>query len=194
MPSIDIAALSPEQRLEIAVQVIRSSESGKIPRPVFAEIAKKLVMCTVELVPLRVRGETIDVLLTERSMDDPWWPGKWHVPGTMMFPDDEFEFHDDFSEPLERLLGKGGELDGGVNVIGEPVVVGPDRRVHERGHEFSLVHYVQVSGESEEGRFFPAEKLPESVPGRGMIDFQVGFIQRAVKRFRMDNLRNGPNS
>src|SRR6185295_219689 len=77
--------LAPEVR-DVAMRAIMDSLplNGRIPYPIFAAIARLGVLCSVEVVPLRVgpEGKT-QVLLTQRPAGDEWWPNQWHVPGAM---------------------------------------------------------------------------------------------------------------
>jgi len=172
--------------LEQVLAFVQGFEPGRLPYPLFLELAQKLTQATVELVPLRTNeaGKT-EVLLTRRPENDPW-ALEWHVPGSILFASDKIEHPRDYSAAFDRLLGPNYELKSGVQVVGEPVEVATERRVTRRGPELSVLHYAQVIGEPVVGRFFDIESFPHNVPDPGVIVHHADFIPRVVARYEAD--------
>lgn len=168
---------------EEVVEYLRQQEPGKLAYPVFLQAARLLTQATVEMVPLRrnAMGKT-EVLLTQRPAGD-LWEHKWHVPGTILLPSDPVTHPKDYDAPFRRLIGEGGELKSGVKVVHGPVEVSTERRVTRRGHELSVIHWVEVEGQPAAGTFFDAHKLHSEVPAPGVIEHHQDFIPRAVAHF-----------
>lgn len=171
-----------EAEIAAATDTLSRLEQGYLPYPLFMQMARLATLATVELVPLRRTGLDTEVLLVPRPDGDPW-EGEWHVPGTVILPTDPLRHSHDYSAPLARLIGSNGELKSGVKAVGEPILVDTERRKTRRGDELSVIHYVEVKGEPEDGEFFDIETFPNNVPDPGVIDHHVGFIQRTVATY-----------
>lgn len=176
---------TPEE-IQQAAEVLSRLEAGRLDYRLFHEIARLATLASVELVPLRGADESnVEVLLTQRPEGDTW-EGQWHVPGTIILPTDPLAHPHDYEAPLARLIGPDSELKSGVKAVGEPVNIDTERRKTKRGDELAVIHYVEVDGEPEDGRFFSAHQFPEYVPIPGVIDHHVGFVQRAVSAYLRD--------
>lgn len=181
---------SPERASEQAVvEYLQSLELGAVSTKLFNELARIMVVSTIEMVPLRVSEEgKTQVFLTPRPEDDVW-AGQWHVPGTALRASDHIEDRHDFSDAFARLLGTGGELHKeGITVVTAPVATDAEVRDTHRGHEFSRIHYVEVegepAGEEARGRYFDVEGFPGNVPTPGVIDHHIAFIIDAASKFQ----------
>ena len=174
-----------EAEIAAAVATLSKFEQGRLPYPLFMQLARLATLATVELVPLRDNNNDAEILLTPRPEGDPW-EGQWHVPGTVILPTDPLAHPYDYSAPLARLIGPDGELRNGVKAVSEPRMIDTERRKTRRGDELAVIHYVEVEGEPEEGRFFPMRDFPERIPQPGVIDHHVGFIKRAVAAYLRD--------
>lgn len=187
MPDINRPPLSSSE-VEQTIRLLSRLEQGHLPYGVFMQLARLATLGTVELVPLRDKDDSVDVLLIQRPKGDPW-EGQWHVPGTVILPTDELKHPHDYEAPLGRLIGSKGELKSGVKILEEPKELWTERRKTRRGDELSVVHRVLVEGEPSEGQFFSAEDFPYNVPESGVIDHHVGFVERAVKSYLAEQKR-----
>ena len=68
------------------VELLKQIEPGFLNFDVFIQIARLVVLSIIEFVPLRIKGDKIEVLLLSRGGDDPIWPNELHVPGTVIRP------------------------------------------------------------------------------------------------------------
>ena len=169
------------------VNYLKNLEPGFLPLEIFLEMARLNVLTSVEVIPLKFSKwyNKTQVLLTKRPEGDTW-EGQWHAPGSMMRASDSVSYGHDVSAPLGRILGDNGELKG-TKVIGDPVFVGHERRKTKRGDELSLVYYVEVIGEPNDGEFFSTDSLLLSTEDRGgVIDHHVVMILEAARRFESD--------
>lgn len=175
-----------QQALQLA-ESLKNFEPGRLPYPLFMEIARLAVLGTVEMVPLRTTPEgKTEVLLTQRPKGDVW-AGQWHVPGTVMLPTDTVKNGSDYDDAFERIFAKEGELQNGLRLVGEPTYVSTERRKTARGDELSVIHYAEVAGEPSVGQFFDVDQLEHTVPAPGMIEHQMEFVQEAAEAFRARN-------
>ena len=189
MSTIDLQNSNEAQRAA-AVSYLRTLAPGTIPKDIFEALMNLMVVCTVEMVPIRVSGNgKLQVLLTQRPDDDPIWPGDWHVPGVVLRITDSLSAPHDFNDAFSRIFGGNGELKDGVQLVSAPVYFDAERRQTRRGQEFSALHYVEVSGEPAVGQFFDIEEFPTNVPAPGVIEHHVNLITKAVARYRADKQR-----
>jgi hypothetical protein len=163
---------TPEE-IATAARILSKLRPGLLPLPIFLETMRLTVSSIVEVVPLRKRGDSVQVLLTKRKDDDPNWPGMFHTPGTVVRPTDE---EGSYTSAFERILG--GEL-ASVELAGEPQYVGSVFHKVKRGMEDAKVFFVEVNGEPTTGTFHDVSALPDNV-----VDTQIDFIQMAAKKFK----------
>lgn len=164
----------PSQEEIISAQkVLAKLEPGFLPPEIFYEVVRLAVTTTIEMVPLRrSRTGEVEVLLTRREADDPYWPNQPHVPGTVLRASDrEGSYADAFMRILE------GEL-AGISTVGEPVFIQNSFHQVKRGRELALIHYVEVAGEPKNGAFYPVNNLPKNI-----VSHQVWFIKKAAEVF-----------
>jgi hypothetical protein len=85
-----VDGLSILERQQLAAHCLRTVPAGYQPLELFAEIARISVLSTVELVAVvgTAQQEDLSVLLIQRPMDDRWWPGLWHLPGSVLLSSD----------------------------------------------------------------------------------------------------------
>jgi hypothetical protein len=156
--------------IEIARELSRF-DPGQLPLPIFLQIARLTVTPVIEVVPIKKRrDESISVLLTKRSEDDPVWPGMWHTPGTIIRA-----FDASITDGMNRLLAT--ELAN--RNAGPPQYVGHMLHQVLRGVELALVHWVEVEDNIEVGTFFDIDQLPCDLVGS-----QRPFIFLAVDAYR----------
>lgn len=161
-----------DKEIERTVGFLRKLKPGKLPLPIFLELARLTVTPIVEIVPLRKTEEdTVEVLLIRREENDPNWPGMYHTPGTVVRASDKEGSYDD---AIKRILK--GELKG-VETKQTIFVTNLLHRV-KRGMESSLIYWVEVTGRASVGEFYNLDKLPDNI-----IDTQIGFIRMAAQDF-----------
>jgi hypothetical protein len=151
-----------DNEIKQAVDVVKRLEKGFLPFDLFIAFASKVVMPTMELLPVR-RSESgdIEVLLTQRPGDDPYWPNEWHIPGTVIRASDNEGT--DFSSGVKRVMQN--ELHGTIHMIGRPQYAGMKFWDVARGRELDQMFYFETNTKDAdvvEGKFFPANNLPET--------------------------------
>lgn len=154
-----------EESMQAAVAYLATLAPGRLPLPVFQQVARLVVLPTIEYMPMRrspVSG-AVEVLLTQRPPTDPWWPGLWHNPGTVLLASDAMEADDEYGDAEERVFGEAGELRGEVERLADAVMIRTERRATTRGHEISIIFGVLVSGEPTVGKFFAIDDLPDDI-------------------------------
>jgi len=151
-----------DDEIKQVVDVINRLEKGFLPFELFIALASKITMPTMELLPIR-RAENgdVEVLLTQRPADDPYWPNEWHIPGTVIRASDNEGTN--FSSGVERVLQN--ELHGTIKMIGKPRSAGMKFWDVARGRELDQMFYFETNAKDAdvvEGKFFPANNLPET--------------------------------
>ena len=160
--------------------------SGRLPYEVFEQISMHLTMPCLELVLLRRNMATneVEVLLCQRDADDKWFANEWHSAGVVIVPNEM-----GVKLPFDRILGKDGELRGGVTIVSgvEPSFVRLEMRTAEqthRGPEITQVYFAPAEGESVVGKFFPVSSLAEADPsGFKLMKHHRPMILAAVEAF-----------
>lgn len=151
---------------EEVTAALRQYESGKTPISVWYEILRLNGGGTVEVIPYRVQNGKIEVYMTRRPANDPFWPNQLHCPGVMVIGIDPSE-----EVVLERLRTKElkNAVTGGFEKIASVL------RNTKRGTEVALVHMTQVFEGLPEENWYDTAKLPEDT-----IDHHVKMIEMAV--------------
>ena len=162
-----------ENEIQAAASILKKLEPGKLPLPIFLEVARLTVTPIVEVVPIRKRADgSIMILFIKRDENDPNWPGLLHTPGTVVRSIDS---GGGYKDAFDRILG--GELKG--THTSEPVFVSTVLHKVKRGRESSLVFWVEVLGKPRVGELHSFDNLPENI-----IETQVKFINIAVRHFQ----------
>lgn len=166
------ASLSPADIKEV-IQLLQKLQPGFLPFPIFNAICRLVVTAIVELVPLRRTpdGRT-EVLLTQREADDPFWPRKWHNPGTVIRSTDIDE-----AAALARVLQN--ELQLPLDNTPGPTYAGHLFHSTIRGAEATQVYYIELAENPPTGTFYDVEQLPED-----MIESHVKVVHKAVQAFQ----------
>ena len=181
-------AASPEQLAELTGSLLERFEPGWLPLPVFKGALRLVVASTVEVVALRTEDpEDPEVLLTQRPESDMWWASQWHVPGSLLMPDDEVRDAHDFSGPIARVFD--GELEGKIESRGKPTLFDLQRRSSPRGSELTPFFWTEVivsAGASEpaNARFFKASEIDDGLPGLQTIAGHLDVARRAIEAYR----------
>ena len=176
----DIISEVTKDEISQTVNLLGKLEPGFLPLPIFEQVAKLVALPVVELVPFRQRGDTAEVLLIQRSSDDPLWPGMWHTPGTVVRATDLYSNDDKNWAPFSRLMRD--ELK--ETPIGKPHFVASLLHQSKRGVEQAQVYWAEVLGEHNTGQFFPLTDLPDN-----LIASQRKFIEEATASFERSRHR-----
>ena len=153
------------------VELLKQIEPGFLNFDVFVQIARLVVLSIIEFVPLRIKGDKIEVLLLSRGGDDPIWPNELHVPGTVIRPTDN---ENKIYMAFDRIIND--ELGG--TKMSEPYFVGSILHKSKRGSEHAQVYWVEVLEKPKVGKFYPVDELPDN-----LIESQTKFIKQASKSF-----------
>ena len=151
------------------INLFKKIQPGYLPFEIFAQLARVVATPIIEIMPFRQNHKT-EILLTRRASDDNFWPGLWHVPGTIVRGSDV-----DLNEAFDRVLIK--ELRGVKTT--KPVLVQSALRKSERGRESAQIFWVEVEDEPDVGQFFDVEALPDDI-----IQIQLEFIKTAAEAYK----------
>lgn len=150
-----------EKEIQQAAEVIWKLPKGTLPLELFYAVAAKVTVPTMELAPLRVTGNKIEILLTKRPATDPYWPNLWHMTGTVIRANDDEG--SDFASGVARVLRD--ELHGSIPMIGKPQFVGIHFWDVSRGRELDQMFYFVTDARDEavqEGQFFDVTDVPDT--------------------------------
>lgn len=167
-----------DKEIHNAAEIIKKLPKGYLPFELFIAIAAKVTVPTMEVAPLRRNGERIEVLMTKRPDDDPYWPGGWHLTGTVIRANDAEGT--DFSSGIERVLRD--ELHGTITPVGKVRYAGMKFWDVKRGRELDQMFYFETDATDEdvkEGQFFDVEDLPDST-----LEHHKIMIPEIVTAFR----------
>jgi hypothetical protein len=181
-------AASPEELAELTGTLLERFEPGWLPLPVFSGVLRLAVASTVEVVALRTEDpEDPEVLMTQRPENDMWWASQWHVPGSLLLPNDEVRDVHDFSAPIARVFDS--ELEGRIEALGKPSLFDLQRRSGPRGKELTPFFWTEVAlvpGASEpaNSRFFKASEIAGGLPDLQFIKGHLDVASRAIDACR----------
>jgi hypothetical protein len=146
-----------DEELQQLVELLSQLEVGKLPLPVFHQLARLMVLPAVEVIPLRLddAGQPW-VLLTQRDKDDPIWPLQWHTPGRILRPSD-VDGSGTYATAIHNLVEA--EFPGVMQ--GEVRFVEIEFRTVARGAESAALHWMEVGKDAPQaGEFFRVAELP----------------------------------
>jgi ADP-ribose pyrophosphatase YjhB (NUDIX family) len=118
----------------------------------FNAVARVSVSVAFEAVAFRraVNGER-EIYLTKRADNDAAYGGQWHVPGSILRP----------QEKDEHILARLGRQEFGTKIIKAKFVAMLSNPGEARGHVLSLVYLVKLeAAPSSGGQWFLLNKLP----------------------------------
>jgi hypothetical protein len=179
--------MTQEELAELATSCLERLEPGRQPLPLFTQMARLVVTSTVEMVPFMPVNENPKVLLAKRSDDDPWWPGQWHLPGTVLLPTDAALDVHDYGTPVDRLFKD--EFHGSIVRDGPVTIFDAQRRSWARGSEqtvfgWSRIDLARGSDEVSGGELFNAEYVENELAGESVIDGHLSSVKRALRHYR----------
>lgn len=160
----------PTRNTELVRQLDKLTP-GHLPQTVFEAVARLVVTPTFVVVPLFRRGNSTRVVLTRRDKGDTQYAGMLHPPGKILLASDE-----DLEAVFARLAAT--ELHD-LDIRSGPVFVKHFFDQITRGHEISMVHYLEISD--------PANNVPSYDPSALPVDViqtDVPRIVAAVEAFK----------
>ncbi len=150
-----MAELTPEE-IQSVVAILGKLEPGLLPVDIFRSIARLMTTCTVVLIPFVKQADGSEkVLLLRRDTADPFYPGLYHPPGTILRASDET-----IKDAVLRILAK--ELLN-PTIAANPVFVGYVFDEIVRGKEVSLIHRIEIAENPEVGDLFAIDNLPKDI-------------------------------
>jgi hypothetical protein len=156
-------------------RLLRKFEPGFLPYDIFIEVARLVALPILEIIPLRLNGDVIEVLVLERPENDMHFAGMLHTPGTVIRATD---VHGGANvktwAPLSRIIDE--ELMG--TKLGPLHYVGSILHKNQRGAEQAQLYWTEIVGDPKVGKFWPVDALPDTIIGS-----QKTFIRQAVKSF-----------
>lgn len=166
------AAHNTENEIADASRVLQKLQPGFLPRPIFEEIARLVVLSIIDVVPVRKsKNGSTEVLLTQRESRDHFWPDMWHNPGTVIRPTDD---DSGYADALNRVFAD--EL--GVMPAPEAHFVTGFLHKTRRGSESTLVYWAELLDTPRNGTFFEVKSLPPAT-----IQSHIDIIQTAAKAY-----------
>ena len=183
----NLERMDQDELANLAAECLERLEPGRQPLPLFTQLARLVVTSTVEMVPLKNTGENPKVLLAKRSDDDPWWPGQWHLPGTVLLPTDKVSDVHDYRTPVDRLYKD--EFHGSIIRDGDVNIFDSQRRVDARGSEqtvFGWSHIDLTAGFDEVvgGELFDVNNVDSELAGESVINGHLLSVKRALRHYR----------
>jgi hypothetical protein len=185
--NLSLENMTQAELAELATACLEKLEPGKQPLPLFTQLARLVVTSTVEMVPFRIQNNKLEVLLTKRPDDDPWWPGQWHLPGTIILPTDEASGVHDYDTLVERLYTE--EFGQSVVRSGEVNIFDIQRRLIPRGSEqtvfgWSLIDLAEGFSEVQRGKFFDVDMIKNQLSERSVIEGHLDTVNNALNDYR----------
>lgn len=166
-----------------AAEHLAKLEPGRQPYELFREAARLFVQPTVELLPVKRSDNGPQVLLVKRPEDDEFWPGEWHIPGSIALSTDPIENGSEYSAPIKRIMDH--DLDGSLKIVRGPFELGTQRRASPRGSELAVVHWAEVDGEPSNGAFFNMAGILRDPPEGGIVDLHDLSIARVAEKYHV---------
>lgn len=164
-----VSHLTTQEREAIAVDYLKSLETGFLPEEIFTQMARLAVINTVEVGfvrPIYEIGQPQQVLLTQRPSTDKFWPNQWHVPGSVVRASDPVEHEHDYDMAISRVKD---EIGGGLELIGNPQEFETLRRTGPRGSEITVRMIADATGDPQNGEFFDAVDVLKNPPKGGLL-------------------------
>lgn len=175
---------------ELAAACLEKLEPGRQPLPLFTQLARLVVTSTVEMVPIRIKDNKLEVLMAKRPDDDPWWPGQWHLPGAILLPTDNASDVHDYDTPVERLYVE--EFGQSVIKSGDVNIFDVQRRLIPRGSEqtvfgWSLIELADGISEVRGGKFFDVDTIDDQLDRESVVDGHIDTVNNALANYRQSS-------
>ena len=104
-------------------EILSKLEPGILPFEIFSQVARLVRLPMLDLIPYKKEGNRKLIGLLKRDANDPWWPDKWTLPGTVITVNDTFE------SAIDRLTTK--EIK--IKISAAPIFLGHIIHESERG-------------------------------------------------------------
>lgn len=130
-------------------------QPGFLPLDIFSEIARLVRLPTVDVILIRTLDNQKQVGLILRDQRDRWWPGMWHLPGTV------FRSTDTLDQAIERVLTE--ELK--TESSDTPLFHSFFPHHSDRGAELTLIYTIQNAQFATDSQltWFPLDDLPPTL-------------------------------
>ncbi|MEX1112005.1 MAG: NUDIX domain-containing protein [Candidatus Andersenbacteria bacterium] len=153
------------QEMATCVAVLKQLEPGFLPLELFDQIARLVRLPMVDVVPISYKEEHLHIGLIQREVNDIWWPGMWHLPGTVLRSTDTME------SAIQRLCDD--ELQ--IHASDPPVSRGFLLHYSKRGAEVVLIYTVENCSFEDKStiKWFPINELPQE-----LVDSERDVIAR----------------
>lgn len=172
---------------ELVVEILGKLDPKELPPKVFHAVERITALTAIETVFLRKREKQLEVLLLKRSDNDPYYPGMWHSPGSILRGGDGqelmggssdllklTEFSRIYWKPFVRILFD--ELGGWF--AQSPKFAGTVLYSTPRGLEHGVVFLCECDREPKKGTWYSLDRLPEN-----MVAHHHELIRMAVDAF-----------
>lgn len=150
-----------DEEIKTAANILKKLDKGFLPREIFYEIAERFVIPTIELAILRRKDGILEILLTQRPLDDRYWPGEWHIPGSIVRATDT---PGTYESVFNRIMDD--ELAGKVALAAEPEHAFTIFQTIRRGAEVDQMYVVKATTKCavpDDGQFFDVTNLPDAL-------------------------------
>ncbi|MBI4092481.1 MAG: NUDIX hydrolase [Candidatus Kerfeldbacteria bacterium] len=146
--------LTPKQ-ISTCAKLLEQLEPGFLPFEIFSQISRLVRLPVVNVIPVRQEASRIQIGLIKRENDDPWWPGRWHLPGTVILSTDTM------NGAIQRLLKEEIVVTSSDQPVFHTIVV----QHTKRGAGLVLVYSVRncVLPETSPIHWFSVDDLPEQL-------------------------------
>lgn len=73
-----------KNQVSACAKLLEQLDPGMLPLAIFSQVARLVRLPIVNVIPVRREASQDEIGLIRRGDDDPWWPGQWHLPGTII--------------------------------------------------------------------------------------------------------------
>ncbi|GIW61426.1 MAG: hypothetical protein KatS3mg089_0278 [Patescibacteria group bacterium] len=165
---------------EKVIALLKKWKGGTLSDALFTRLAWMLPQPTVEMVIIRKRDKTLEVLLIPRPPDDIVWPGFLHLPGQTLRRMDYFrDDNTPMNGPLERIQ----KYEIQTSYLRTPEFVGVAQYMTQRGPEAVHIYLGAIAKNAKlpSGAIWAAiDDLPKM---RNFINHQIIPIKIAANYF-----------
>lgn len=153
---ISDSLIAEDTHSEFIAELLRKYNPGSLPESIFYQVARLVMLPVVEIIP--ILGWTNQVLLTPRSDSDPFWPGLFHIPGTVLRATDS-----SVHSGINRILIDELFFNQEMVLKSVPIFAFDLINTTKRGSEFSHVYIVGIDHIPQDYTAFSIDNLPENM-------------------------------
>lgn len=173
--SVELHISKEEERMTLSAfeKMIRLKN---VPQKIFDTFQKVFGGTSLEVVPIRYNKDgNIEVFMMKRPSTDTYWPGEYHVPGTMVFAWD-WTKGNGFDSAWERIKKK----EVAQNNDSSLMPVSTLYLDTKRGGETACVNIIVFKGptSNESGEWFAIDNIPSNI-----IDHHKPIIFEGIHDF-----------